>query len=102
VAVRSRAPESVVQCTDQLLLDCKKLAPVWEELADSFASAKDKVTIAKVDADGLSLPVSRQLIARLTAHRAQVTGPEVRRPGIPDTQILRREIEHAHRLRLQA
>ncbi|KAA8914824.1 putative disulfide isomerase [Sphaerosporella brunnea] len=30
---------------------CKKLAPVWEELADSFATTKDKVTIAKVDAD---------------------------------------------------
>jgi len=30
---------------------CKKLAPVWEELADSLASQKGKVTIAKVDAD---------------------------------------------------
>ena len=30
---------------------CKKLAPVYEELATSFESAKDKVTIAKVDAD---------------------------------------------------
>ena len=30
---------------------CKKLAPVWEELATKFDSAKDKVSIAKVDAD---------------------------------------------------
>lgn len=30
---------------------CKKLAPTFEELADAFASKKDKVIIAKVDAD---------------------------------------------------
>ena len=30
---------------------CKSLAPVYEELATSFESAKDKVTVAKVDAD---------------------------------------------------
>jgi len=30
---------------------CKTLAPVYEELAHEFASAKDKVIIAKVDAD---------------------------------------------------
>lgn len=30
---------------------CKTLAPVYEELATSFEFAKDKVTIAKVDAD---------------------------------------------------
>jgi protein disulfide-isomerase A6 len=30
---------------------CKNLAPVYEELASSFASSKDKVNIAKVDAD---------------------------------------------------
>jgi protein disulfide-isomerase A6 len=31
---------------------CKSLAPVWEQLADAFAKAKDDVIIAKVDADG--------------------------------------------------
>lgn len=30
---------------------CKKLAPTYEELADAFASKKDKIIIAKVDAD---------------------------------------------------
>ena len=31
--------------------DCKTLAPVYEELAKDFEFAKDKVVIAKVDAD---------------------------------------------------
>lgn len=30
---------------------CKKLAPVWEELATSYEHARDKIQIAKVDAD---------------------------------------------------
>lgn len=30
---------------------CKNLAPVYEQLAQDFSFAKDKVTIAKVDAD---------------------------------------------------
>ncbi|KAF9790736.1 protein disulfide isomerase [Thelephora terrestris] len=31
---------------------CKNLAPKWEQLADAFKHAQDKVIIAKVDADG--------------------------------------------------
>ncbi|TDL16574.1 protein disulfide isomerase [Rickenella mellea] len=31
---------------------CKNLAPIWEQLADAYVHAKDKVVIAKVDADG--------------------------------------------------
>ncbi|KAJ7284994.1 protein disulfide isomerase [Mycena rebaudengoi] len=31
---------------------CKNLAPVYEELATAYAHAKDKVVVAKVDADG--------------------------------------------------
>ena len=31
---------------------CQNLAPTYEQLADAFAHAKDKVVIAKVDADG--------------------------------------------------
>lgn len=30
---------------------CKTLAPIYEELGEAFAFAKDKVTIARVDAD---------------------------------------------------
>lgn len=30
---------------------CRNLAPVYEELAQAFAHAEDKVTVAKVDAD---------------------------------------------------
>jgi protein disulfide-isomerase A6 len=30
---------------------CKKLAPVWEDLAQTLESQKDKIQIAKVDAD---------------------------------------------------
>lgn len=30
---------------------CKKLAPIYEELATNFEFAKDKISIAKVDAD---------------------------------------------------
>ncbi|KAH6978620.1 thioredoxin-like protein [Fusarium venenatum] len=30
---------------------CKKLAPVWEDLANTYEHAKDKIQIAKVDAD---------------------------------------------------
>lgn len=32
-------------------IDCKKLAPTWEELADSLSSQASKVSIAKVDGD---------------------------------------------------
>ncbi|KAG5637160.1 hypothetical protein H0H81_005563 [Sphagnurus paluster] len=38
-----------LQATD---LPRKNLAPVYEQLGDAFAHAKDKVVIAKVDADG--------------------------------------------------
>ncbi|KAG9081540.1 hypothetical protein FS749_007594, partial [Ceratobasidium sp. UAMH 11750] len=31
---------------------CKNLAPVYEQLADAFSHAKDKVLIVKADADG--------------------------------------------------
>lgn len=31
----------------------QSLAPVYEQVADAFAHAKDKIIIAKVDADGV-------------------------------------------------
>ncbi|KAL0955099.1 hypothetical protein HGRIS_004016 [Hohenbuehelia grisea] len=39
---------------------CKNLAPVYEQLADAFAHAKDKVIIAKVDADGEGKPLGKK------------------------------------------
>ncbi|KAF8806958.1 disulfide isomerase [Phlegmacium glaucopus] len=39
---------------------CKNLAPIYEELADAFAHAKDKVIIAKVDADGEGKPLGKK------------------------------------------
>jgi len=39
---------------------CKNLAPVYEQLADAFAHAKDQVIIAKVDADGEGKPLGKR------------------------------------------
>ena len=38
----------------------QNLAPVYEQLADAFAHAKDKVIIAKVDADGEGKPLGKE------------------------------------------
>jgi len=37
---------------------CKNLAPIYEQLADGFSHAKDKVLIVKVDADGAGKDVA--------------------------------------------
>lgn len=39
---------------------CKSLAPKYEKLADAFVHAKDKVIIAKVDADGDGRPLGQK------------------------------------------
>ncbi|KAF9533773.1 protein disulfide isomerase [Crepidotus variabilis] len=39
---------------------CKNLAPVYEQLADVFAHAKEKIVIAKVDADGVGKPLGQK------------------------------------------
>ena len=39
---------------------CKNLATKYEELADAFAHVKDKVVIAKVDADGVGKPLGQK------------------------------------------
>ncbi|KAL5504106.1 hypothetical protein ACEPAH_8179 [Sanghuangporus vaninii] len=39
---------------------CKNLAPTYEQLADAYAYAKNKVVIAKVDADGVGKPLGQK------------------------------------------
>lgn len=38
----------------------QNLAPIYEQLADAFSHAKDKVIIAKVDADGDGKPLGQK------------------------------------------
>ncbi len=38
----------------------QNLAPVYEQLADAYAHAKDKVIVAKVDADGAGRPLGQK------------------------------------------
>ena len=38
----------------------QNLAPIYEQLADAFSHAKDKVIIAKVDADGVGRPLGNK------------------------------------------
>ncbi len=40
--------------------NAQNLAPVYEELADVFVHAKDKVIVAKVDADGEGKPLGQK------------------------------------------
>jgi len=39
---------------------CKNLAPIYEQLGEAFSHAKDKVIVAKVDADGAGKPLGQQ------------------------------------------
>ncbi|KAI6037728.1 thioredoxin-like protein [Pisolithus marmoratus] len=39
---------------------CKSLAPTYEQLGDAFSHVKDKVVIAKVDADGAGRPLGQK------------------------------------------
>ena len=36
------------------------LAPIYEQLADAYSHAKDKVVVAKVDADGDGKPLGQK------------------------------------------
>ncbi len=38
----------------------QSLAPIYEQLADAFSHAKDKVVVAKVDADGAGKPLGQK------------------------------------------
>ncbi|KAH9960837.1 protein disulfide isomerase [Russula dissimulans] len=39
---------------------CKNLAPIYEQLGDAFSHARDKVVVAKVDADGVGKPLGQK------------------------------------------
>jgi protein disulfide-isomerase A6 len=49
--VRQFTSSVLSRATANLEIDCKNLAPVYEELAQGFQHAESKVVIAKVDAD---------------------------------------------------
>jgi hypothetical protein len=38
----------------------QNLAPIYEQLADAYSHASDKVIIAKVDADGVGRPLGQK------------------------------------------
>lgn len=38
----------------------QNLAPIYEQVADAFSHAKDKVIVAKVDADGAGKPLGQK------------------------------------------
>jgi len=38
----------------------QNLAPIYEQLGDAFSHAKDKVVVAKVDADGAGKPLGQK------------------------------------------
>ena len=62
-AVTARYATSSLPCRPYLnsvFLSFQNLAPVYEQLADAFSHAKDKVIIAKVDADGEGRPVGQK------------------------------------------
>jgi len=39
---------------------CKNLAPIYEEVADAFANQKNKVIVAKIDADGVGREIGQK------------------------------------------
>lgn len=47
-------------------MNAQNLAPTYEQVADAFAHAKDKVFIAKVDADGEGKPLGKKCAVSLT------------------------------------
>lgn len=49
-----------VSCLNDVFLSFQSLAPIYEQLADAFSHAKDKIVIAKVDADGEGRPLGQQ------------------------------------------
>lgn len=53
--IYARALVSVAQ-----VVVTQNLAPIYEQLADAYSHAKDKVVVAKVDADGDGKPLGQK------------------------------------------
>lgn len=64
IAVTAKyATSSPLSCRlylNSVFFSFQNLAPIYEQLADAFSHAKDKVVIAKVDADGEGRPVGEK------------------------------------------
>ena len=53
--IRDQASASVAQVNVP-----QNLAPIYEQLGDAFSHAKDKIVVAKVDADGAGKPLGQK------------------------------------------
>jgi protein disulfide-isomerase-like protein len=66
---------------------CKTLAPVYEQLAQDFSFAKDKVTIAKVDADAEKTLGKRFGVQGFPTIKYLVSSPRIRRQLLRQVQL---------------
>ncbi|EDR00989.1 protein disulfide isomerase [Laccaria bicolor S238N-H82] len=98
---------------------CKNLAPIYEQLADAYAHAKDKVVIAKVDADGAGKALGKRFevtgyptlkwfdangkeskyesgrdLEALSAYVTQHSGVKSRIPAPPPTNVVQLDVHN--------
>jgi thiol-disulfide isomerase/thioredoxin len=58
-SLQSKSYEGALVSVAQAVVT-QTLAPIYEQLADSYSHAKDKVVVAKVDADGAGKPLGQK------------------------------------------
>lgn len=54
------SPSPRHSCPNDVFHSFQNLAPIYEQLGDAFSHAKDKVVVAKVDADGEGRPLGQK------------------------------------------